>query len=72
MYVHRLNYTNGVYLDTQGVTITAADFGSTSSDALSDLFPDSDNYLEYFYQRGYTNINLRAAPYDWRLSAGKN
>ena len=69
--MHRLNYTEGRYLDAQDVTVSTADFESISS--LVDLesfipFSDETNFFEYLEQRGYRiDGNLRAAPYDWRL-----
>ena len=57
------------------MTVTAANFGSTSSVEILDL-EDSDQYffqfVDYFAQRGYTrDVNIRAAPYDYRLGASK-
>ena len=70
---YRLNDTNG-YSDTPGVTVTAADFGNTSSVEYLDLtnsIPYFVFFVDYFVQRGYTrDVNIRAAPYDWRLGAG--
>ena len=72
-FQHRLNYTDGHYLDPQDVTVSTADFGSISSFAdLASFFPISDetNFIEYLEQRGYRiDGNLRAAPYDWRLGS---
>ena len=70
---YRLNDTDG-YSDTPGVTVTAADFGNTSS--VEYLDPTNSTpyfffFVDYFVQHGYTrNKNIRAAPYDWRLGAG--
>ena len=74
-----MNYTiDGKYLDAQDVTVSTANFGSLSSVVdLSQLSPTSDSdddetIVQYFVDRGYTvDKNLRAAPYDWRLGAGK-
>ena len=68
--MYRLDYING-YSDAPGVTITAADFGSTSSVEFLGTFPYLNSFVEYFVQRGYTrDVNIRAAPYDWRLAPG--
>ena len=72
-FQHRLNYTDGRYLDPQDVTVSTADFGSISS--FADLAPfspilDRTIFFEYLEQRGYRiDGNLRAAPYDWRLGS---
>ena len=65
----------GRYLDTEGVTVKTSNFGSLSSLVdLSFLYPDSNetiNFVDYFVERGYTaDVNIRAAPYDWRLGGG--
>ena len=57
------------------MNVTAANFGSTSSVETLDL-EDTDLYffefVDYFAQRGYTrDVNIRAAPYDYRLGASK-
>ena len=50
-------------------------FGSLDSLAdFSDLFPDTteEDTTRYLVERGYTlDVNVRAAPYDWRLGAGE-
>lgn len=75
MHTHRLHYTDGRYSDTQDVTITTADFGSISSLVdFRDIFPtmDDSDIVNYFLQRGYTeDVDIRAAPYDWRLGSGR-
>lgn len=57
------------------MTVLTQDFGNLSSFVdLSDVFPaGSDaNPMYYFANRGYTaDVNIRAAPYDWRLGASK-
>ena len=64
-FKRRLDDANS-YSDAQGVSISAADFGSTSS-----VEPSFGVFVDYFLQRGYTqDINIRAAPYDWRLATG--
>ena len=75
LYYCRLNYSSTGYRDAEGVTVTAANFGNTSSVETLDL-EDSDQYffqfVDYFAQRGYTrDVNIRAAPYDYRLGASK-
>ena len=61
----RLDDANG-YSDAQDVSVSAADFGSTSS-----VEPSFSGFVDYFVQRGYTqDKNIRAAPYDWRLATG--
>ena len=71
----RLNYTDGRYSDSQDVTVTTADFGRLSSLVdFKDISPtmDDTNIEEYFLQRGYTeNVDILAAPYDWRLGSGR-
>ena len=57
------------------MNVTAPNFGSTSSVETLDL-NDTDLYffefVEYFAQRGYTrDVNIRAAPYDYRLGSSK-
>ena len=74
---YRLNYSQltSDYSDAMDVTVTAANFGSTSSVEFLDVnrlasvfYP----FVQYFVQRGYTrDVNIRAAPYDYRLSTGK-
>ena len=71
----RLNYSTDGYRDAEGVNVTAANFGSTSSVETLDL-EDTDRYffqfVDYFAQRGYTrDVNIRAAPFDNRLGASK-
>ena len=62
-------------MDPQDVNILTQDFGKLSSFVdLSDVFLiDSDPIpMDYFIDRGYTaDVNIRAAPYDWRLGAGR-
>ena len=74
-YANRLNYSDGVYSDAQGVNVTAGPFGSVYSLLnFSEFFPPPSNpdFVEYFVHRGYVaDVNIRAAPYDWRLGAGK-
>ena len=68
----RLDPTSG-YSDAPGVTITAADFGSTSSVEILGPSRYFNSFVEYFVQRGYTrDVNIRAAPYDWRLATGNS
>ena len=63
--MYRLNYSNG-YSDTPGVNITAAFFGSFTS-----MVSYLSDFLDYFVEQGYTeDKDIRAAPYDWRLSPG--
>lgn len=74
LFVYRLDYNSGRYSDSTGVTITAADFGDISSVEILDLEnkqPYFKDFVEYFVERGYVkNVNIRAAPYDWRLAPG--
>ena len=54
-------------------------FGETSSvECLDDAndgacaLPYMKDFVEYFVKRGYKRgVNIRAAPYDWRLAAGE-
>ena len=63
------------YSDAPDVTVTTASFGSTSSVEFLDsdaTLPYMNDFVEYFVQRGYTrDVNIRAAPYDWRLAGGE-
>ena len=56
------------------MTVTAANFGSTSSVEVLDVRkkePYFYSFVQYFVDRGYTrDVNIRAAPYDWRLATG--
>ena len=67
----RLDVAGG-YSDAPGVTVTAPGFGSTSSvEFIGSDMPYMNELVDYFVQRGYVrNVNIRAAPYDWRLAAG--
>ena len=72
---YRLNYSSTGYRDAEGVNVTAANFGSTSSVETLDM-EKTDLYffqfVEYFAQHGYKrNVNIRAAPYDYRLGSSK-
>ena len=73
--------TSGVYSDLNGVNVSVPGFGDTFSvECLADselicaTIPDLkyfQDFVEYFVARGYRRgVNLRAAPYDWRLAAG--
>ena len=69
---HRFDYTpeNG-YSDPPGVRVTVPDFGSISSIEFVGPYPFYYPLVEYLVQRGYTrDVNIRAAPYDWRLNPG--
>ena len=72
---NRLNYNNGSYDDPPNVRVFTPNFGSLDSLAnFSDLFPDNtDQEINgYFLERGYIrDVNIRTAPYDWRLGAGE-
>jgi hypothetical protein len=70
--LHRFDYTpdNG-YSDPPGVSVLVPDFGSISSIEFVDPYPFYYPLVEYLVQRGYTrDVNIRAAPYDWRLNPG--
>ena len=73
-YNFRLNYSNG-YSDVEGVTVTTANFGSTSSVEYLDVYKRNSyffDFVDYFVRLGYTrDLSIRAAPYDYRLAAGK-
>lgn len=65
LLVCRLNYTGG-YSDALGIDITVPFFGSFASVEIY-----LSDFLGYFTDRGYTrDKDIRAAPYDWRLSPG--
>ena len=74
MFTCRLNYSNGRYFESQDATVSTAKFGSVSSlvqETDFDANSTNPNILDYFYDRGYiADVNIRAAPYDWRLGAG--
>ena len=77
-YLHRLSYNTDTnrYSDASGVTISVPGFGSTSTvETLNfNLIRASylNTFVEYFVKRGYIrDTSIRAAPYDWRLAAGK-
>lgn len=71
-----MNYSDNQYFDAPDVTVSTENFGSVLSFAnFSELFVSSGDpntlMINYFIERGYTmDVNLRAAPYDWRLGAG--
>ena len=66
----RLNPADG-YSDAPDVTVTTADFGKTSSVEFLGPSPYLNDFVEYYVQRGYTrDVDIRAAPYDWRLATG--
>lgn len=61
------------YSDPPGVTVTVPDFGSVSSIEFVGPYPFYNNIVEYLIKRGYIrDVNIRAAPYDWRLNPGKS
>ena len=74
MYTCRLSYSsdNDQYVDAPNVSVTTGNFGNLSSLAnLGGIFNNS-GLINYFVDRGYTvDVNLQAAPYDWRLGAGR-
>lgn len=58
------------HFDAPNVTITTGSFGSISS--LANFSDINDGMINYFVDRGYTvDVNLGAAPYDWRLAPGR-
>ena len=69
-----MSNANNRYFDAENVTVSTENFGSISSIAdFSDILgTDPTNVMiDYFVDRGYTvDVNLRAAPYDWRLAGG--
>ena len=68
--MHDYTPENG-YSDPPGVTVTVPDFGSISSIEFLGPYPFYYPLVEYLVQRGYTrDVNIRAAPYDWRLNPG--
>ena len=51
-----------------------SNFGSLDSLIdLSEILPDTtEQDIKYLVERGYTlDVNVKAAPYDWRLGAGE-
>ena len=53
------------------MTVTVPGFGKTSSVEFVGPYPFFYDLVEYLVQRGYTrDVNIRAAPYDWRLNLG--
>ena len=76
---HRLLYdseTNSFHNNTN-VKIRVPSFGKTDgveflTTGFIDLLPYFHDMVEYFVDRGYKRgRSIRAAPYDWRLAAGK-
>ena len=67
LLVHRLNVSAN-YSDVEGITVTTPDFYSI---AALEFQGYATGFLEYFLNRGYTaDVNIRFAPYDWRLAPG--
>ena len=80
----RLDYavSTNRYSDKQGVTVSVPGFGDTRTvecRSISNEFCEKNTSVQYFnkfvdyfvakgYQRG---VDIRAAPYDWRLAAGE-
>ena len=76
--INRLNWDpkTDIYSNNEGVTIQAKGFGKTDGveyldDPSHPYFVDFVNFFvkKYGYKQG---SSIRAAPYDWRLAAGKN
>lgn len=71
----RMLFNDGKYSNCEGVQIRAPGFGDTYSvehlDAEDFLIPYFHDFVEFFTKHGYVKkVDLRAAPYDWRLSPG--
>ena len=75
------NPATNEYTNSQGVEIRAPGFGITttvadlasgaSDDDTTVTFPYMNDLINFFVNRGYVSgSTIRAAPYDWRLSAG--
>ena len=75
------NPATNEYTNSQGVEIRAPGFGITttvadlasgaSDDDTTATFPYMNDLVNFFVNRGYVSgSTIRAAPYDWRLSAG--
>ena len=74
------NHATNEYTNTPGVEIRVPGFGRTttvadlasgaSDDDTKPAFPYMYNLINFFVNRGYNDSKIRAAPYDWRLSAG--
>ena len=77
--IYRLEYNEftNTYSNRTGVEMTVPDFGGTSAvECLSKYCVKIVKYLkdmvDYFVARGYKRgVDIRAAPYDWRLAAGE-
>ena len=77
------NSTTNNYSAEEGVTVSVPGFGRTdtvehlNTNTLDPIDPShlleyQHTFVEYFVQRGYVRgKSIRAAPYDWRLAAGK-
>ena len=69
-------YTNASGVEVRapgfGGTITVADLASgASDDDTTAAIPYMNGLVDFFVSRGYVSgSTIRAAPYDWRLSAG--
>ncbi len=69
----QINPTTGRIVNMPNVDIKVPDFGGTSSvEFLGKLIPYLNRMVEFFVDRGYERgKDIRAAPYDWRLAAGR-
>ena len=85
MHYHSLSYNRLVYnpatndySNTPGVDIRVPGFGDTitvattaTDGSTAGTFPYMNKLINYFVSQGYVSgTTIRAAPYDWRLSAG--
>ena len=75
------NPATNEYTNTPGVEIRVPGFGGTttvadlasgaSDDDTTATIPYMRGFVDFFVRRGYVSgSTIRAAPYDWRLSAG--
>ena len=68
MFLCRVGYIDGEYVDAEDVEVSVADFGKLSSSTSAEL---DSIFVNYFVERGYiADRTIRAAPYDWRLGGG--
>ena len=75
MHCIRLLFSNGTFTNNTGVDIRVPGFGNTTTTEYLEpafrLIKYFHTFVEYFVQLGYVRgKNIRAAPYDWRLSPG--
>ena len=84
LHLHRLEYdaSTNTYSDKTGVNVTVPGFGNTRvveclepRDSICNTVQETQYFsifVNYFVAKGYQRgVDIRAAPYDWRLAAGE-